>query len=520
MLRNCAVGWGGVGWGGDDDILWTWTHGGCYATVLVLSLHTWWMLRNCAVGWGGVGWGWWHSLNLNTWWMLRNCACLIIAHIVDATQLCGGVGWGGVGMMTFFELEHMVDATQLCLSYHCTHGGCYATVRWGGVGWGGDDDILWTWTHGGCYATVLVLSLHTWWMLRNCAVGWGGVGWGWWHSLNLNTWWMLRNCACLIIAHMVDATQLCLSYHCTHGGCYATVRWGGVGWGGDDDILWTWTHGGCYATVLVLSLHTYGNCMMQSARGQQPGTLFRVYRGWNTSQFCGYKDPHETTGISWKVSEDFCRGSHDFKKIIFQLESRWSATPISLGLSWSLTKKPPFGSVVVPSTFTTVYIDIYIIISTGTGLCNTTTLLGGGFIFFNFHPYLGKLPNLTNIFQLGWNHQPILPCMSELTSISCCTMSQLGCFRKVPHPFGRSFAEENPRKLWAHFRRKQNPWRWLPCFTYGGPVVSWSSTTCTPAPPPSTKTAIPEGSWGEGRVSKFKQDFRGNKKCIGGRELV
>ena len=196
------------------------------------------------VGWGGVGWGWWHSLNSNTWWMLRNCACLVIAHMVDATQLCGGVGWGGVGMMTFFELEHMVDATQLCLSCHCTHGGCYATVRWGGVGWGGDDDILWTRTHGGCYATVLVLSLHTWWMLRNCAVGWGG-------------------------------------------------------WGGDDDILWTWTHGGCYATVpcLVIAhmgnpgswsrvlcnpVNTYGNCMMQSARGQQPGTwLFRFYRGLN-----------------------------------------------------------------------------------------------------------------------------------------------------------------------------------------------------------------------------------------------
>ena len=95
------------------------THGGCYATVLVLSLHT--------------------------WWMLRNCACLVIAH--------------------------MVDATQLCLSCNCTHGGCYATV--------------------------LVLSLHT--------------------------WWMLRNCACLVIAHMMDATQLCLSCHCTHGGCYATV---------------------------------------------------------------------------------------------------------------------------------------------------------------------------------------------------------------------------------------------------------------------------------------------------------
>ena len=55
MLRNC---WGGVGWAGDDDILWTCTHGGCYATA-------------------GVG------------------------------------GWGGLGMMTFFELAHMVDATQL-----------------------------------------------------------------------------------------------------------------------------------------------------------------------------------------------------------------------------------------------------------------------------------------------------------------------------------------------------------------------------------------------------------------------
>ena len=26
-------------------------------------------------------------------------------------------------------------------------------------------------------------------------------------------------------------------------------------------------------------------------------------------------------------------------------------------------------------------------------------------IFFYFHPYLGKWSNLTNIFQMGWNHQ-------------------------------------------------------------------------------------------------------------------
>ena len=29
------------------------------------------------------------------------------------------------------------------------------------------------------------------------------------------------------------------------------------------------------------------------------------------------------------------------------------------------------------------------------------TLLGGGFIYFYFHPYLGKISTLTNIFQMG-----------------------------------------------------------------------------------------------------------------------
>ena len=28
-------------------------------------------------------------------------------------------------------------------------------------------------------------------------------------------------------------------------------------------------------------------------------------------------------------------------------------------------------------------------------------------ICFNFHPYLGKIPILTNMFQMGWNHQPV-----------------------------------------------------------------------------------------------------------------
>ena len=33
------------------------------------------------------------------------------------------------------------------------------------------------------------------------------------------------------------------------------------------------------------------------------------------------------------------------------------------------------------------------------------TFLGGGFKYYYFHPYLGKIPILTNIFQWGWNHQ-------------------------------------------------------------------------------------------------------------------
>ena len=33
------------------------------------------------------------------------------------------------------------------------------------------------------------------------------------------------------------------------------------------------------------------------------------------------------------------------------------------------------------------------------------TELGGGFMFFNFHPYLERWSNLTHIFQRGWNHQ-------------------------------------------------------------------------------------------------------------------
>ena len=58
-----------------------------------------------------------------------------------------GLGWGGVGMVTFLELAHMVGATQHHVPCTCTHGRCYASHGIG-VGWGGDDNVLWTCRHG------------------------------------------------------------------------------------------------------------------------------------------------------------------------------------------------------------------------------------------------------------------------------------------------------------------------------------------------------------------------------------
>ena len=42
--------------------------------------------------------------------------------------------------------------------------------------------------------------------------------------------------------------------------------------------------------------------------------------------------------------------------------------------------------------------------------------LGGGFQHFFVHSYLGKIPNLTNIFQRGWfNHQPVVLCPGKFS---------------------------------------------------------------------------------------------------------
>ena len=110
----------GVGWGGDDHVPCTCTHGRCYATSCFLHLHT--------------------------WLVLRNIMFLALAHMVGATQHHGvGWGWGGVGMITFLALARMVGATQHHVPCTCTHGWCYATS---------------------CFLHLRAWSVHTWCTLR------------------------------------------------------------------------------------------------------------------------------------------------------------------------------------------------------------------------------------------------------------------------------------------------------------------------------------------------------------------
>ena len=83
------LGWGGVGWGRDDDILWTWTHGGCYAHMVDATQ---------LLGWGGVGCGQDDDI-------LSTCT-----H--GGCYATAGVGWGGLGMMAFFELAQEARLTN------------------------------------------------------------------------------------------------------------------------------------------------------------------------------------------------------------------------------------------------------------------------------------------------------------------------------------------------------------------------------------------------------------------------
>ena len=117
-----------------------------------------------------------------------------------------GVGWGGVGMLTFprprsLDLAQDVDAT----------------LTWGGVGW------------GGMLTFHVPSTFHKKLMLRSHGVGWGGVGWG---------------CYCSF-GHVPSTLHMMpmpwggvgwgdANVHPTLHKTLMLHQWGGVGWGDDN----------------------------------------------------------------------------------------------------------------------------------------------------------------------------------------------------------------------------------------------------------------------------------------------
>ena len=124
-------------------------------------------------------------------------------------------------------------------------------------------------------------------MLRNCMCSYcsyhARMGWAWLHALSCHTCWMLRNCAymlhatqlhvlvlfvsctdgvgvvaCVVLSHMLDATELRIHVTCYATACARTVRIM-HGWGGRGCMRCLVTHVGCYGTAHTC--YMLRNCM-------------------------------------------------------------------------------------------------------------------------------------------------------------------------------------------------------------------------------------------------------------------
>ena len=60
---------------------------------------------------------------------------------------------------------------------------------------------------------------------------------------------------------------------------------------------------------------------------------------------------------------------------------------------------------------------------------------GGNSNIFYFHPYLGKIPILTNIFQRGWNHQLVFVVCFD----GCFLTDSIPCYITIFHQHLRDF---------------------------------------------------------------------------------
>ena len=121
------------------------------------------------VGWGGVGWGGDNNkpCRPTRTWRLRWAAPHLYKHLV-----MGGLGRGGVGTITSLAALQGPDdyAGRLFVSTNI-----FFWVGWVGVGWGGDNNkpcrLTGTWQ-------VRWAAFHLYKYLLLGWLGWGGVGWG------------------------------------------------------------------------------------------------------------------------------------------------------------------------------------------------------------------------------------------------------------------------------------------------------------------------------------------------------
>ena len=129
----------------------------------------------------------------------------------------GGVGWGGVGWGYQRPDDHVLDTT---LSAYMLAWGCNMSLRWHfvGVGWGGVG-ISTSWRPRPWYYVVSLYARLRMQHVTTLALRWGGVGWGGDVNVLTTTSLILR---CQHICSLEDAT------------CHyvdTSLGWGGVGWG-------------------------------------------------------------------------------------------------------------------------------------------------------------------------------------------------------------------------------------------------------------------------------------------------
>ena len=162
-----------------------------------------------------------------------------------------------------------------------------------------------------------------------------------------------------------------------------------------------------------------------------------------------FLDPRNILPQLFFLTCDFWHGGKEcfIRRILhfYGWHSKKKPSPLKVNKWWSLIQSC---SRITPSTWTSSQSCVKTVhwirwdAETGSwGKLLTNKITSWWFqVFFNFHPYLGKIPNLTNIFQKGWNHQP-----------------DKICYLWVKEP-----ADHSRKRTWFFvFEKKTELWRFL-----------------------------------------------------------